>query len=134
MVVGDAGGFTNPMFFGGIGIAMLTGMIAGETAVEALEEDNYSADKLISYSQKVNELPIAAPNLIRAHNLFYHQCNNKDLANIGILTDNQDITHLTWGKKIIVFGRTLRRPRIWGGISKISKIMEGFRLSRDWGF
>jgi digeranylgeranylglycerophospholipid reductase len=96
MVVGDAGGFTNPMFFGGIGIAMLTGMMAGETAVEALEEDNFSADKLISYSQKVKELPIASPNLIIAHDLFYHQCNNEDLSNIGILTDNQDITHLSW--------------------------------------
>lgn len=134
LVAGDAGGFTNPVFFAGIGIAMLTGTLAGETAIEALEDDNYSAEKLAHYAQKVYALPIASPILFRAHDLLYHHSNNQDLATMGILMDKRDITHLRWKNKLVILGRTLRRPWIWRRLVKISHIMDGFRITRDWGF
>ena len=39
VVTGDAAGFTNPYFYGGISIAILTGRLAGESIAKVSEKD-----------------------------------------------------------------------------------------------
>lgn len=133
LVTGDAGGFTNPIFFGGIGIAMLTGTLAGETAVEALEEEDYSAWKLAQYDQKVQELPIVSRDLLQTHELLYHHFNNSDLARLGVLVNKREF-RFSSSDKLVLLGRCLRHPSTWSRLAAFYQLMKGLRISRDWGF
>ena len=134
LVTGDAGGFTNPIVFGGTGIAMLTGILAGETAVEALEEEDYSAWKLAQYEQKVHALPIASRDLLQTHKLLYHHFNNSDLTRLGVLVNKRDITRLSSNDKLNLLWRSLRHPKTWSRLAAFFQLINGFRISRDWGF
>jgi electron-transferring-flavoprotein dehydrogenase len=54
LIAGDAGGFVNSVRLKGIHLAMRTGMLAAETAFEALEAGDTSAARLASYQQKID--------------------------------------------------------------------------------
>jgi len=51
-VLGDAACLVNPIHGGGIGPSMLSGYLAGQTVVEALEKGNVSKESLWSYNRK----------------------------------------------------------------------------------
>ncbi len=53
MLVGDAGALIDPFTGEGIGNAMLSGKIAAEIAVEAIKEQDFSANRLREYDEKV---------------------------------------------------------------------------------
>jgi electron-transferring-flavoprotein dehydrogenase len=53
MIVGDSAGFLNSQRLKGIHLAIKSGMLAAETAFEALKKDNFSAATLGAYQQKV---------------------------------------------------------------------------------
>jgi digeranylgeranylglycerophospholipid reductase len=50
--VGDAAGFTSPMFEGGTSLAMTSGKFAAEVAAEALAKNDVSKAALSPYEQK----------------------------------------------------------------------------------
>ncbi len=54
MIVGDSAGFLNSQRLKGIHLAIKSGMLAAETAFEALAANNFSADHLKSFKDKVN--------------------------------------------------------------------------------
>jgi len=51
MIVGDSGGFLNSQRLKGIHLAVKSGMLAGETAFEALLNSDFSRERLQSYEQ-----------------------------------------------------------------------------------
>jgi electron-transferring-flavoprotein dehydrogenase len=53
MVLGDSAGFVNSQRLKGIHLAIKSGMLAAETAFEALQKDDFSAASLASYQSKV---------------------------------------------------------------------------------
>ena len=53
MVVGDAAGFVDNMHFEGTNLAMLSGKLAGETAIFALDKNDTSASTLKMYYEKL---------------------------------------------------------------------------------
>ena len=53
LIAGDAGGFVNSVRLKGIHLAMRTGMLAAETAFEALRRGDTSAAALASYQQRL---------------------------------------------------------------------------------
>ena len=53
MVVGDAAGLVNNVHFEGTNLAMFSGKFAGETALDALEHDDCSANRLCLYKKKL---------------------------------------------------------------------------------
>ena len=55
MIVGDAGMFVNSMHFEGTNLAMLSGKLAGETAVEAIDKHDFSALQLSNYERKIKQ-------------------------------------------------------------------------------
>lgn len=55
MVVGDAAMLVNNMHWEGTNLAMISGKLAGETAVVALTKENYSEEILSRYQEKLNE-------------------------------------------------------------------------------
>ena len=54
LIAGDAGGFMNSMRLKGIHLAMRTGMMAAETAFEAVRAGDVSASKLAGYQARIN--------------------------------------------------------------------------------
>ena len=54
LIAGDAGGFVNSMRLKGIHLAMRTGMLAAESAFEAIRASDTSATRLKSYETAVN--------------------------------------------------------------------------------
>jgi electron-transferring-flavoprotein dehydrogenase len=54
LIAGDAGGFVNSVRLKGIHLAMRTGMLAAETAFDAVRANDTSAGKLRAYEEKIN--------------------------------------------------------------------------------
>ncbi len=54
LIAGDAGAFVNSMRLKGIHLAMRTGMLAAETAFDAVRAGDVSAGKLAAYQQKID--------------------------------------------------------------------------------
>jgi electron-transferring-flavoprotein dehydrogenase len=54
MIVGDSAGFLNSQRLKGIHLAIKSGMLAAEAAFEALVANNFSAEQLKSYKEKVD--------------------------------------------------------------------------------
>jgi electron-transferring-flavoprotein dehydrogenase len=54
LIAGDAGGFVNSMRLKGIHLAMRTGMLAAESAYEAVRANDVSAARLQSYERRVD--------------------------------------------------------------------------------
>jgi electron-transferring-flavoprotein dehydrogenase len=60
LIAGDAGGFLNSMRLKGIHLAMRTGMLAAETAFEAVRAGDTSATSLARYQDKIDRSPVRA--------------------------------------------------------------------------
>jgi electron-transferring-flavoprotein dehydrogenase len=54
LIAGDAGGFVNSMRLKGIHLAMRTGMLAAESAYEAVRANDTSAARLRTYEERIN--------------------------------------------------------------------------------
>ena len=55
LIVGDAAGFLNSLRLKGIHLAMKTGMLAAETAFDAVIEGDTSAARLVQYDEKIRQ-------------------------------------------------------------------------------
>lgn len=55
MIVGDAGMLVNNLHWEGTNLAMISGKLAGETAIEALNKKNYCAKTLSKYAKKLKK-------------------------------------------------------------------------------
>jgi electron-transferring-flavoprotein dehydrogenase len=60
LIAGDAGGFLNSMRLKGIHLAMRTGMLAAETAFEAVRSGDTSAAALGKYQDRIDASPVRA--------------------------------------------------------------------------
>ncbi|HVG54960.1 MAG TPA: electron transfer flavoprotein-ubiquinone oxidoreductase [Vicinamibacterales bacterium] len=60
LIAGDAGGFLNSMRLKGIHLAMRTGMLAAETAFEAVRSGDTSAAGLRRYQERLDASPVRA--------------------------------------------------------------------------
>jgi electron-transferring-flavoprotein dehydrogenase len=58
LIAGDAGGFLNSMRLKGIHLAIRTGMLAAETAFEAVRAGDTSAARLQSYQTRIDQSPV----------------------------------------------------------------------------
>lgn len=60
LIAGDAGGYLNSMRLKGIHLAIRTGMLAGETAFDALRDGDVSASSLGRYQRRIDEGAVRA--------------------------------------------------------------------------
>jgi electron-transferring-flavoprotein dehydrogenase len=60
LIAGDAGGFLNSMRLKGIHLAMRTGMLAAETAFDAVRSGDTSSATLKSYQDRIDHSPVKA--------------------------------------------------------------------------
>jgi len=94
ILAGDAGGFTNPIFYGGISIAILTGRCAGDAIVNAANEDpdlRFSKQNLSRYDDVWQKLPPFNPAIYKGRKILYHDFTNEHLEQMGKLSNKIEI-------------------------------------------
>jgi digeranylgeranylglycerophospholipid reductase len=116
MMIGDAAGFTSPLFEGGTHLALKSGKFAAEVAAKAIAEDDLSETKLSEYEKKWKaEFPpydkilrgkTALYNLSDAELSVMGRCLPNEMGNMGAFTK------LTVGLKILFRKPTLLAKRV----------------------
>jgi digeranylgeranylglycerophospholipid reductase len=127
MLVGDAAGFTSPLFEGGSHLALKSAVFAAETAAKAIASGDYSSSSLAEYSSLwKNEFPPYSKILRGKSALFalsdddmslMAQCFPDEMSNMGIS-----------GKLAVCMRILVRRPSLY--VRKIIPAMLSFGYSR----
>jgi len=125
MICGDAAWFPNPISAGGIGPGLIGGVMAGETAVQAIEANDFSEKQLWQYNLDfVNHYgnKTAGLEVFR----MYLQTLNNDQINYGMrhfLSSDEateislgEMPHLSAGKKIVKLFRGLGSYKAFSGL------------------
>jgi len=125
MICGDAAWFPNPISAGGIGPGLIGGVMAGETAVRAIEANDFSEKQLWQYNLDfVNHYgnKTAGLEVFR----MYLQTLNNDQINYGMrhfLSSDEateislgEMPHLSAGRKIVKLFRGLGSYKAFSGL------------------
>ncbi|MFX0141994.1 MAG: NAD(P)/FAD-dependent oxidoreductase [Candidatus Hodarchaeota archaeon] len=134
MAAGDAAGLTNTIFYGGIAIGIHSGMLAGQTAIEAHEIEQFDDQKMSEYHEKLRVFPYMDPIIQSAHEVLYKKFSAKDIEIFGSWVDGWDITTLNSFQKFRLFLKALRSPSMLKKFGDARIVAHGFSKSRDWGF
>lgn len=127
MIIGDAAGFTSPLFEGGTHLGIQSGIFASEVAKKAIEQNNNSSEFLSEY-QKLwkNEFP-DYNKLVRGKDALYSLTDKElvDLSDVmpkqlGYLT-NKDKLKVIWN--LFIKKRNLLRRKTF-------KVFNAFKYSR----
>ncbi|MCX6770055.1 MAG: NAD(P)/FAD-dependent oxidoreductase, partial [Candidatus Micrarchaeota archaeon] len=113
MLIGDAAGFTSPMFEGGSSLSMTSGKFAAETAAEALKKNDTSKLALSPYEQKWRaEFPNYS-KLVGGKEKMYG-FSDDELNKIGKLIP-RDLTTITQSQKLQIGAKLLvSAPQLLG--------------------
>jgi digeranylgeranylglycerophospholipid reductase len=126
-LIGDAAGFTSPLFEGGSHLALKSAQFAAITAADAISKNDVSASVLGSYPQKwKSEFP-PYEKILRGKSALYSlseqdmsimaRCFPEEMSNMGVS-----------GKSMVVLRLLLRRPSLF--FRRIIPAMLAFGYSR----
>ena len=135
LIAGDAGGYTNPVFLGGISTAMQTGRLAGEIASESISVGDTSAEFLSKFEKCWKNLPLADKSLLKAAEIM-HAFSPKKWEKMGELVGKSDMTNITAAGKLKIILKTLL-PKYWilvPVIPYMPTVMKAFSITRKWGW
>jgi digeranylgeranylglycerophospholipid reductase len=111
LLIGDAAGFTSPMFEGGTSLAMTSGKFASEVAVEALKKNDVSKAALAPYEQKWRATFPSYAKLVGGKDKMYGFTDD-ELNKIAALIP-RDITTVTQAQKLSIGAHLLASaPRL----------------------
>jgi len=127
MLIGDAAGFTSPLFEGGSHLALKSGQFAAQVAAKAIAENNLSKERLEEYEKlwKAEFPPYA--KILKGKDALYNltedelssmgRCLPEEMGNMGVLTK------IGVGLKILV-----RHPTLFA--KKAISVLLSFGYSR----
>ena len=136
LAIGDATGLTNPIHYGGIAIAMHSAILASKTILTLNKrKSNFDKGSLRIYSKNLQEMPYSSPILTNAHELLFSKEKNNQFY-LGKALDSLDITNVNILKKLQIVKRLLltglfTQPR---RLMDLRTIMQGLKISKDWGY
>ena len=134
LLVGDTAGMVNPIFYGGIRMAMTSGRIAGNTVAEILKlETNQSSFNLKMYEEKLRQYKFMKRINFQCHRFFYTR-SNKFLTKLGEVFDNRNINQIEGVETLKTLGKILLRPSLLTNPIGLYWLYKGFKVARDWGF
>lgn len=127
MLVGDAAGFTSPLFEGGSHLALKSAFFAANTAAKAIALGDTSADNLSSYPKKwKNEFP-PYEKILKGKTALY-SLSDEEMSVMGrCFPDEMSSMGLT-GKAMVGIRILLRRPGLF--FKRIIPAMLAFGYSR----
>lgn len=127
MLVGDAAGFTSPLFEGGSHLALKSAVYAAETAATAISDGNLSADQLSAYPKLWKAEFPPYDKILRGKNALFEltddemslmaRCFPDEMSNMGIS-----------GKAMVGIRLLFRRPGLYS--KRIVPAMLAFGYSR----
>ncbi|MEM4554886.1 MAG: NAD(P)/FAD-dependent oxidoreductase [Candidatus Anstonellaceae archaeon] len=105
LLVGDAAGFTSPMFEGGTALAMTSGKFAAEVAAQAVKKANFTSSFLFQYEKMWKaEFPDYSA-LLKGKEAAYRY-TDEEWSKIGD-TIPQDLTNLSAAQKLAIGAKVL---------------------------
>jgi digeranylgeranylglycerophospholipid reductase len=119
-ITGDAACLVNPIHGGGIGPSMLSGHLAGEAIVEAIERGDVSQESLWPYSLRYNEAYGAKQARLDAFRMLLLSCRDEDL-NYGMrchLLTEEDVLKAGMGDEFHL-NITETSKRVFRGLKRI---------------
>lgn len=135
LAAGDAAGMTNSIFYGGIAIGIHTGHLAGEFAIKAHKNEDFSEKFLKSYQLQTDSEPYTDPVIQKAHSILYSSFTPSELEMFGSIIDGWDISSLNRLQKLILTLKVLLKgPSAIKRLKDMRTLAFGFSKSRDWGF
>jgi digeranylgeranylglycerophospholipid reductase len=138
IVTGDAAGFTNPYFYGGISIAILTGRFAGETIAKVSQKDSdFSEKSLMMFESKWRKEKPFDKIIYEGRNLFYKKFSNTELEVMGNFANVDkvgQVTGIPWLKAKRLTFRAFMDKDIRKNWKEYKKAVGGMSLSGQWGF
>lgn len=133
-LVGDAAGMVNPIFYGGIRLAMTSGKLAGETVGQSLsnlESGSFSNPK--QYSKSLKNYPFMRKINLKCHNFFYSRSNDF-LTKLATVLDGKYINRIEKWEEVKVLLSLLKKPSLLKSPRGLYQIYRGFKIAKDWGF
>ncbi len=127
MLVGDAAGFTSPLFEGGSHLALKSASFAAQTAAEAIESGDTSADNLAIYHTRwKNEFP-PYEKILRGKTALYSLSDDDMSAMGGCFPEEMSEMGIS-GKAMVGVRLLFRRPSLY--FKRIIPAMLAFGYSR----
>ena len=127
MLVGDAAGFTSPLFEGGSHLALKSASFAAQTAAEAIESGDTSADNLAIYHTRwKNEFP-PYEKILRGKTALYSLSDDDMSAMGGCFPEEMSAMGIS-GKAMVGVRLLFRRPSLY--FKRIIPAMLAFGYSR----
>ena len=127
MLIGDAAGFTSPLFEGGSHLALKSAVYAAETAAAAIAEDDVSAERLAIYTKLWKDEFPPYDKILRGKNALFDltddemsvmaRCFPDEMSDMGVL-----------GKAMVGLRLLSRRPGLY--LKKVVPAMLAFGYSR----
>jgi digeranylgeranylglycerophospholipid reductase len=127
MMVGDAAGFTSPLFEGGTHLGIQSGIFASQVAKKAIENDDNSASALSEYQKLWKEEFPNYEKLVSGKEALY-SLSDEELKDLSEVMPDQ-LGHLSNKDKLGVLWKMLSRKRHLLR-RKVFKVFNAFKYSR----
>lgn len=132
MIAGDAAGFSfsNGMILQGMNYAISSGIMAGETAVEANKAKDYSEKSLVKYSEKLNNSPnvLDKKNFKGMNKVVWSSLIHRALPEM--LESSLSMMLRETGEPKKHLSEILIRSLASSGMSKTELMLQGYRMLR----
>jgi len=133
LLIGDAAGFTSPMFEGGTGLAMTSGKFAAQVAAEALQKGDTSKAALSRYETLWrNEFPDYS-RLVASKDAVY-RFNDEEWNRMGHLIPKNLTAVSALDKVKVGLNVTARAPALWGKGFAAAMDALGYSRAKHYGW
>jgi len=127
MLVGDAAGFTSPLFEGGSHLALKSAVYAAETAAAAIAEDDVSAERLAIYTKLWKDEFPPYDKILRGKNALFDLTDDEMSVMARCFPDEMSDMGAS-GKAMVGLRLLSRRPGLY--LKKVVPAMLAFGYSR----
>ncbi len=127
MLVGDAAGFTSPLFEGGSHLALKSAVFAAQTAFSAISDGDLSSNKLSKYSDLWGAEFPPYDKILRGKNALFELTDEEMSIMAKCFPDEMSDMGIS-GKAMVGFRLIIRKPSLF--FKKIIPAMLAFGYSR----
>jgi len=134
LLAGDTAGMVNPIFYGGIRLAMISGRSAGRVATKNLKRMELGDDlDFQEYKDDLKKYPFMKKINLKCHNYFYGSSNDF-LNKIGQVFDGKYINRIKRRQVGDIIWKIVKKPTLYTKLRILYNLYVGFLIARDWGF
>ena len=127
MLVGDAAGFTSPLFEGGSHLALKSAVYAAETAAAAISEDDLSGSRLAEYTKLWKDEFPPYDKILKGKNALFNLTDD-EMSLMARCFPNEMSDMGARGKAMVALRLLIRRPGLY--FKRIVPAMLAFGYSR----